>query len=179
VPVIQIKLVPTQGAITGNGYELPFSKDYEVPRENICIGTSLGKGHFGCVYQAQVKDLLAPGVTSIVAVKMLQEGYTDRDMMDLIREMEVMKIIGKHENIVNLLGCCTADGELLVIIECALLGSLDKYLKSIRQVNGDGEIVQRNSVDLDKLVKELVNYAWQIARGMEYLASKKVTFERL
>ena len=35
---------------------------------------------------------------------------TDREMADLIQEMEVMKIIGQHRNIINLLGCCTQDG---------------------------------------------------------------------
>ena len=37
---------------------------------------------------------------------------TDRELADLIQEMEVMKIIGRHRNILNLLGCCTQDGRL-------------------------------------------------------------------
>jgi serine/threonine protein kinase len=174
VPEIQIKMVPTQGEFSGNGYELPSSDIYEVPRENISLGSPLGEGHFGCVFQAEVKDLLATGVTSIVAVKMLQEGYTDKDTIDLLREMEVMKIIGKHENIVNLLGCCTAGGELMVIVECALNGSLDKYLKGFRHLDEDGLIMQKSSEDQFKLVTVLLNFSWQIARGLEYLALKKV-----
>ena len=31
--------------------------------------------------------------------------------MDLVSEMKVMKTIGKHKNIVNLLGVCTQDGK--------------------------------------------------------------------
>ena len=31
--------------------------------------------------------------------------------MDLISEMKVMKTIGKHKNIVNLLGVCTQEGK--------------------------------------------------------------------
>jgi serine/threonine protein kinase len=121
-----------------------------------------------------VKDLLASGATSTVAVKMLQEGYTDRDMMDLVRELEMMKIVGKHENIVNLLGCCTTGGELMIIHECALNGSLDKYLKGFQLLDNHGEQVQRSSEDLFKLVGVLMNFSWQVACGMEYLASKKV-----
>ena len=30
--------------------------------------------------------------------------------MDLVSEMKVMKTIGKHKNIVNLLGVCTLEG---------------------------------------------------------------------
>lgn len=36
---------------------------------------------------------------------------TDREMADLIQEMEVMKVMGQHRNIINLLGCCTQHGE--------------------------------------------------------------------
>ena len=44
---------------------------------------------------------------NIVAVKMLKEGHTDNDMIDLVSEMDMMKMIGKHINIINLLGVCT------------------------------------------------------------------------
>lgn len=46
-----------------------------------------------------------------VAVKMLKKDATDREMMDLFREMETMKLIGKNKNIINLLGCCTQRGK--------------------------------------------------------------------
>lgn len=35
---------------------------------------------------------------------------TEKDLSDLISEMEMMKIIGKHKNIINLLGACTQEG---------------------------------------------------------------------
>jgi serine/threonine protein kinase len=164
--------VPTQGQIIGNGYELP-SFDMDVPRENITLGEKLGEGNFGCVYQAQVKNLLATGVTSIVAVKMLQEGYTVKDMMDLLQEVAVMQKIGKHDNIVNLLGCCTANGEMMVIVECALNGSLKKFLQSFHQIDDNESLLQKSSQEIFKIVVILVNFSWQVACGMEYLASKK------
>ncbi len=36
---------------------------------------------------------------------------TEKDLSDLISEMEMMKMIGKHKNIINLLGSCTQDGK--------------------------------------------------------------------
>jgi len=36
---------------------------------------------------------------------------SERDVADLIQEMEVMKLIGRHINIINLLGCCTQNGQ--------------------------------------------------------------------
>ena len=39
------------------------------------------------------------------------EDATDRELTDLMQEMEVMKLIGCHENIINFLGCCTQNGK--------------------------------------------------------------------
>ena len=36
---------------------------------------------------------------------------TERDLCDLASEMEMMKMIGRHKNIINLLGACTQEGE--------------------------------------------------------------------
>jgi len=35
---------------------------------------------------------------------------SERDVSDLVQEMEMMKLIGRHVNITNLLGCCTQNG---------------------------------------------------------------------
>ena len=35
---------------------------------------------------------------------------TDKDLSDLVSEMEMMKMIGRHKNIINLLGACTQGG---------------------------------------------------------------------
>ena len=35
---------------------------------------------------------------------------TDREMTDLMVEMEMMKIVRGHKNIISLLGCCTQNG---------------------------------------------------------------------
>ena len=43
---------------------------------------------------------------------MLAEDATDREMSDLMVEMEMMKIIRGHKNIINLLGCCTQNGKI-------------------------------------------------------------------
>jgi len=48
-----------------------------------------------------------------VAVKMLKDNASERELIDLISEMEVMKQIcrpPKHPNIINLIGCCTQGG---------------------------------------------------------------------
>jgi hypothetical protein len=36
-----------------------------------------------------------------VAVKMLKEGHTDSDVIDLVKEMEIMKCVGAHPNVIR------------------------------------------------------------------------------
>lgn len=48
------------------------------------------------------------------SVLFVSDDATDKDLSDLVSEMEMMKMIGKHKNIINLLGACTQDGEAAV-----------------------------------------------------------------
>uniref|UniRef100_A0A8D8XMV5 receptor protein-tyrosine kinase n=1 Tax=Cacopsylla melanoneura TaxID=428564 RepID=A0A8D8XMV5_9HEMI len=109
-----------------------------------------------------------------VAVKMLKQGHSDADMMNLVSEMEVMKLIGQHDNIINLLGVCTQEGPLYVIVEYAahnnLLDFLRKHRPSPKYVN------ERKCSDAPELVltdQHLLSFAHQVATGMDYLHSKK------
>ncbi|XP_041982711.1 fibroblast growth factor receptor homolog 1-like isoform X2 [Aricia agestis] len=154
-------------------YELPVDIDWEVPRESLALGKVLGEGEFGKVVKADCVGILKPGVQAVVAVKMLKEGHTDAEMMALVSEMEMMKMIGKHVNIINLLGCCTQDGPLYVIVEYAPNGNLREFLRNHRP----GNRYESPTEDLkDKKTltqKDLVSFSYQVARGMEYLASRR------
>ena len=74
----------------------------------LVLGKELGSGEFGIVMKGELNH---ENCKSMVAVKMLKEGHSDDELMNLVSEMEVMKQIGRHKNIINLLGCCTQDGE--------------------------------------------------------------------
>lgn len=48
---------------------------------------------------------------SIVAVKTLKENATEKERSDLAQELEVMKMLDPHPNVVRLIGCCTEKGK--------------------------------------------------------------------
>ncbi|CAH0732011.1 unnamed protein product, partial [Brenthis ino] len=154
-------------------YELPVDIDWEVPRESLCIGKVLGEGEFGKVVKAECVGILKPGLQSVVAVKMLKEGHTDAEMMALVSEMEMMKMIGKHVNIINLLGCCTQDGPLYVIVEYAPNGNLREFLRNHRPGNRYESPAEDLKEKKTLTQKDLVSFSYQVARGMEYLASRR------
>lgn len=108
-------------------------------------------------------------------------------------------MIGKHKNIINLLGACTQDGEwaalglcerggaacserrsvllagpLYVLVEYASKGNLREYLRARRPPGMDYSFDTCKIPDEQLTFKDLVSCAYQVARGMEYLASQKV-----
>ncbi|XP_058277441.1 fibroblast growth factor receptor 2 isoform X5 [Hirundo rustica] len=156
-------------------YELPEDPKWEFPRDKLTLGKPLGEGCFGQVVMAEAvgidKDRPKEAVT--VAVKMLKDDATEKDLSDLVSEMEMMKMIGKHKNIINLLGACTQDGPLYVIVEYASKGNLREYLRT-RRPPGMEYSFDINRVPEEQMTfKDLVSCTYQLARGMEYLASQK------
>lgn len=158
-----------------NEYEFPLDSNWEFPRCQLSLGTTLGEGAFGRVVMAEAHGLIKNATSLIVAVKMVKEGHTDTDMASLVREMEVMKMIGKHINIINLLGCCSQDGPLYVIVEYAPHGNLKDFLKKHRPTSEYEVGMQDNNTEKKQILqKDLISFAFQVARGMEYLASRRV-----
>lgn len=143
---------------------------------------------------------------------LFSDDATDKDLSDLVSEMEMMKMIGKHKNIINLLGACTQDGErpradaaqevtnmscagasftetarspvpcagpLYVLVEYASKGNLREYLRARRPPGMDYSFDTCKIPDEQLTFKDLVSCAYQVARGMEYLASQKVITQEI
>ncbi|XP_076142595.1 fibroblast growth factor receptor 2-like [Alosa pseudoharengus] len=156
-------------------YDLPEDPRWEFSRDKLTLGKPLGEGCFGQVVMAEAlgidKDKPKEAVT--VAVKMLKDDATEKDLSDLVSEMEMMKMIGKHKNIINLLGACTQDGPLYVIVEYASKGNLREYLRARRPPGMEYSYDIARVSDEQLTFKDLVSCTYQVARGMEYLASQK------
>uniref|UniRef100_A0A4W3I7M1 Fibroblast growth factor receptor n=1 Tax=Callorhinchus milii TaxID=7868 RepID=A0A4W3I7M1_CALMI len=155
--------------------ELPADPKWEFQRSRLTLGKPLGEGCFGQVVMAEAIGIERekPNKPITVAVKMLKDDATDKDLSDLVSEMEMMKMIGKHKNIINLLGACTQDGALYVIVEYASKGNLREYLKARRPPGMDYSFHTCKIPDEQLTFKDLVSCAYQVSRGMEYLASQK------
>uniref|UniRef100_A0A9J7Y2P9 Fibroblast growth factor receptor n=1 Tax=Cyprinus carpio carpio TaxID=630221 RepID=A0A9J7Y2P9_CYPCA len=156
-------------------YDLPEDPRWEFSRDKLTLGKPLGEGCFGQVVMAEAlgidKDKPKEAVT--VAVKMLKDDATEKDLSDLVSEMEMMKMIGRHKNIINLLGACTQDGPLYVIVEYASKGNLREFLRARRPPGMEYSYDIARVSDELLTFKDLVSCTYQVARGMEYLASQK------
>ena len=113
--------------------------------------------------RAEAFNILKNGTETTVAVKMLKEGHTDNDMIDLVSEMDMMKMIGRNKYIINLLGVCTQDGPLHVIVEFAEHGNLRDFLRKHNNVEEGYE--RPNSERPIISERTLISFAWQVRQN--------------
>ena len=99
---------------------------------------------------------------------------TKEEESDLASELKILIYVGEHKNIVNLLGACIKGDRILIILEYAPHGSLQKFLRGKRNVYEATWTTTASDPEIGLNISNLVNYSYQISRGMEYLASKKV-----
>jgi len=148
--------------------DIPLDEEWEIEKESLILGETLGEGAFGVVVKAEALSLPSiPACVSTVAVKMLKADATEHELHDLLSEMETMKQIGKHKNIINFLGCCTQNGSLCIVVEYAPHGNLRQYLRSNRPSVAESS---DQSCDSSLTLATLVSFAFQISKGMEFLA---------
>ncbi|XP_032240703.1 fibroblast growth factor receptor 2 isoform X2 [Nematostella vectensis] len=164
----------SSSVITEDFYELPIDEDWEIDRSQITIKEQLGEGAFGLVMKAEALGLTDMPYRHTVAVKMLKADATENELADLLSEMDTMKNIGSHKNIINLIGACTQNGPLYVVVEFAPHGNLRQFLRERRpsdyhRSRSDSSTHSQPSL----IVRDFISFAFQIARGMEYLSFKK------
>ncbi|KAK6026781.1 protein tyrosine kinase [Ostertagia ostertagi] len=117
-----------------------------------------------------------------VAVKMLPEYADEMSRSDFLREIGLMKTLGYHERLVNMLACITESEPLCLIVEYCSDGDLLRFLrercKYMMKLDAAGvnyhEPPVDNSYDIEMVItlKQLLMFAVQVSYGLEYLSSK-------
>ncbi|CAG2165886.1 unnamed protein product [Oppiella nova] len=163
---------------------------YLIKPDKLKYGKLLGRGAFGFVFKATIKDSTNYNAID-VAMKMLQPvdpGYGarksdtvafkaannrwERDPMQYAckayctarQELNILLNL-KHQNIVPLVGLCTKP--LSLILQLAPMGSLDHIIKNYRRSG-----VQFNALILQKIML-------QISKALEYLHRQRIIYRDL
>ena len=61
------------------------------------------------------------------------DGATEEQVEEFLEEIQLMKQIGYHLNILNLLACCTMTNPMFLVVEFAKNRDLLHYLRSRRE----------------------------------------------
>ena len=51
---------------------------------------------------------------------------------EFLEEIQLMKAVGSHKNIVNMVGCCTVEEPMFLLVEYVRYGDLLHYLRKRR-----------------------------------------------
>nr|BAG55523.1 protein tyrosine kinase abl [Hartaetosiga gracilis] len=144
---------PLRHAVPKNRQEITASPSdkWEIDRSSIMMGTRLGAGQYGEVYEAVLTNK-----NRHVAVKTLKEEAMEAK--DFLKEAEVMKKL-KHPNLVELIGVCTLESPLYIVTEYMCNGCLLDYI--------------RDPIKQKEITPTAMMYiAEQISAGMEFLESQ-------
>ncbi|GMT19664.1 hypothetical protein PFISCL1PPCAC_10961 [Pristionchus fissidentatus] len=182
-------------------------EDWTISREEISVGRVIGEGAFGMVCKGTVNG--PKGMPVRVAIKQLKTNAADEERREFNREIDMMKKVGRHPNIVTMYGYCLEANLACMVMEFVPFGDLKHYLQSLRRqlslaVNSlksslcmEHAPPMANSmttsimddfgaggmppVELQYLLDpcELQSFASQVAAGMAHLESLNITHRDL
>ena len=101
-----------------------------------------------------------------VAVKRLKDNADHKDYKDLVAELKLMQQVGKHPNVVELIGTCSVRGPLYVVMEIMSGGNLLKCLRKSR-------ISDHSAQSMSSVIstREIVQIALDVALGMDHISN--------
>ncbi|XP_073230384.1 uncharacterized protein [Porites lutea] len=141
---------------------------FELPRSAVEFKEKLGEGAFGEVFKGVVR---IGGQFKNCAVKKLKANATEAEKRDLRNELQIMATAGEHPNLVTLMGACTEEEPVLVVVSLAQNGCLLNHLQKSREHPYINVAKPVREINFD--VNERVRIARDIANGMLHLSNKK------
>uniref|UniRef100_A0A914CSN1 Protein kinase domain-containing protein n=1 Tax=Acrobeloides nanus TaxID=290746 RepID=A0A914CSN1_9BILA len=93
--------------------------------------------------------------------------FGDHEVEQLFREIEAMKILEYDRNVISMLGWRMINDKPAIVFELAQ-GDLLRYVK-----------MQKLKVKQEIPFKTIISILWQIAKGMEFIASKSIVHRDL
>ncbi|CEF62106.1 Tyrosine-protein kinase receptor torso [Strongyloides ratti] len=159
---------------------------YEIKWNNLFYSSEkIGNGAYGQVYKgtymgiplsvskiwkSQPPSLLYKNSMPI-AIKILPKTADEKARENFLHEIEVMKKIGYHDNIVGMVGCITKSQPNALIMEYCENKDLYRFIKNMKADLS----INNNSME-KRLTCQLylLTFCMQITSGMKYLVSKGI-----
>ncbi|XP_028415331.1 fibroblast growth factor receptor 1-like [Dendronephthya gigantea] len=179
----------------------PISR-YELPPDSVRFHKMIGKGAFGRVYAGEAHGINGNPKVTAVAIKTLKETANEEELSDFLREIDLMKDLGIHENVINMYGCCTKCRPVCLVLEYAPGGNLLNYLRALKKkckdivaaqshevTNSTNDHAEDSNAEISNRIKEeiraaldskeLESFSYQIAAGMKHISDHGIVHRDL
>uniref|UniRef100_A0A914QT40 Protein kinase domain-containing protein n=1 Tax=Panagrolaimus davidi TaxID=227884 RepID=A0A914QT40_9BILA len=141
--------------------------EWELTWDKLMIkGEELGSGAFGQVLQGKLLGLEKTKTAKLieekedVAIKILQRYTNELSEKNFLNEIQMMKQINGHKNIVKMIGCITVGDRICLVLEFCSYRDLLQYSKTKQT-----ELLTFLET-ADRLKEEFLVFAWEISQGM-------------
>ncbi|XP_041372575.1 fibroblast growth factor receptor homolog 1-like [Gigantopelta aegis] len=161
--------------------------NWEIPRQDIRLIEQIGKGSYVEVWKGRVRMEATTNSIVRVAVRKLIADTSEKERRFFISELEVLKMLPSHGNIIQLIASYTVNDPWLIMVEYAGQGSLLQYLQRHRP--GQQEVIIGSSSEGDSQAVRLRSQALtshnllalcaQVASGLDHLYKFKLIYYRL
>ncbi|XP_071102512.1 uncharacterized protein [Haliotis cracherodii] len=147
---------------------MDLGEPWYVPPEDIILTEVIATGKFAKIYTA--KWTVTPKNVKDVVAKVLKVRESEDDILLMLAKINFAATqVGEHRNVLGFLGAVMENDALgpVMVLEYCETGQLDKWLTK-----------QRSNTNED-ILDRIQNFTLEIARGMEYLASKGIVHRKL
>ncbi|XP_032543345.1 tyrosine-protein kinase STYK1 [Chiroxiphia lanceolata] len=145
-------------------------KELQIPREKLLPGTFqlIKQGGRGSIYRAQL-ETGSSGKTRTVVLKALQGLGSPQEVKDFLGRIKFHQDLGRHENLVELVGCCVDKLPLYMIMEDMSLGDLLTFLWTCRK-----DVMAMDGIPYDFTERQVYEVGQQVAAALAYLEEKQL-----
>nr|XP_033781514.1 tyrosine-protein kinase STYK1 isoform X2 [Geotrypetes seraphini]XP_033781515.1 tyrosine-protein kinase STYK1 isoform X2 [Geotrypetes seraphini]XP_033781516.1 tyrosine-protein kinase STYK1 isoform X2 [Geotrypetes seraphini]XP_033781517.1 tyrosine-protein kinase STYK1 isoform X2 [Geotrypetes seraphini]XP_033781518.1 tyrosine-protein kinase STYK1 isoform X2 [Geotrypetes seraphini] len=146
-------------------------RELEIARARIALGTMeyLREGSFGPVYRAELWNTEVSRKGRKVVLKGLRDSAGLQEVKDFLKRLKFYQDLGHHRNLVQLIGCCSDQLPLYMIMENVDHGDLLTFLWTCRR-----DVMSIKGIPYDLTERQVYSLALQVLGALEFLQQRNL-----
>lgn len=147
----------------------PSLKELEVSRDRIqSQAEQIQNGSYGPIFKAELVEE-NPNRPRAIVIKVLRDSASLQELKDFLGQVAFQSQLGHHENIVQLIGCCTDQLPVYAVLEGVDHRDLLTFLWTCRR-----DVMTIDGIPFDLTERQVYNIALQVVSGLDFLQQNKL-----
>ncbi|XP_029436903.1 tyrosine-protein kinase STYK1 isoform X2 [Rhinatrema bivittatum] len=149
----------------------PSLRELEIPRARIDLKKMehLREGSFGPVYKTELCSVEESARGKTVILKGLRDSAGPQEVKDFLKRMKFYQDLDHHQNLVQLIGCCSDQLPLYMIMEHVEHGDLLTFLWTCRR-----DVMTMEGIPYDLTERQVYSLALQVLAALEFLQKRNL-----